>query len=159
MMNKLTYIYALLLMMMISSTVSFGQQDQAGIRRTQEEQRVFEKSVPVNPSGIDPQSQVDPRMILPQPDPVNWKPAAIPPDDRILTQVNTTDNNTVAGSVPDVTADQNQPEGARPQGKTINYRELKGDKNQPDAPKPDNVRNYRDLRGSKTQPEGDKPRK
>ncbi|MCX6304061.1 MAG: hypothetical protein NT040_03745 [Bacteroidetes bacterium] len=142
-------------LLLFSITVTFGQNSPPDIRRSAEEQKAFEKSVPLNPAKISPPVQVDSRMVQPQVGPTNWKPGVAPVDERKTPELNLVDNkvNGQAGHV----ADRTQPAGAQSPGKTINYRDIHGNKTQPEAARQATPSNYRNLNGVKTQPEGLNP--
>ena len=150
------YIYLLVLLCSMASV--YGQNNPSGIRRSPEEQAMYEKSVPVNPAKIPASSQVDPKMAPATVSPVNWKPANTPLEDRKSPAADQPGNR-IATVQPAPDSNHTQPAGTQPQGPTVNYREIKGNKTQPGAPQPGKSTNYRDLNGPKTQPEGEKPKK
>ena len=153
--KKLSYICLLFL---FAATTIYGQNSPSHPIRTAEEQAAFEKTIPVNPAKIAPETQVDSRMGPVQTSPTNWKPAIAPVDERKTAGISQTDNNT-AGSSSEPVVNSSQPKGEQPLGKTVNRREVKPSATQPEAPKSGNVTNYRSLKGSATQPEGEKPKR
>jgi hypothetical protein len=157
MMKKiLTYIGMLLLLLTVSAT--YGQSNGEVPRRTPAEQADFEKSVPLNPAKAGP--LVDPKM---DPDQVphecqtNWKAAPIADEDNVEAAGNQPEPAKVI-SLP-ATSGKYQAEGAKPQGNTVNHRDIKGSGNQPEAPASHAVTSRRNLNGLKTQPLGEKPKR
>ncbi len=157
--KKRYYIYMLMLLCSITST--YGQDNPSELRRTTEEQAAYEKTKPLNPAKIAPETLVDPRMITAQVSPTNWKPVITPMDEKknlelILVDKVSTDNVAAQPVIPAENRSQPKPQESRE--KVINYRDMQGPKTQPDAPKAGNVDNYRKITGSKSQPRGEKPK-
>jgi hypothetical protein len=150
------YIYLLVLLCSMASV--YGQNNPAEKRRSPEEQALFEKSVPVNPAVIPAGSQADPKTTPPVVSPTNWKPADTPMEDRKSSGAEQSGSNLNGTGQTAPAANHSQPAGTKPNGETLNYREIKGSNTQPVPPKSGNVTNYRDLNGPKTQPKGEKPK-
>ncbi|MDP1622361.1 MAG: hypothetical protein Q8M08_08470 [Bacteroidales bacterium] len=157
-MMKKIFSYLCLMLFMTAISTAYGQDSQAELRRTAEEQADFEKSVPVNPAKTTTEIEVDPRMVQPQPGPTNWKAQEAPVDDRRNVETDQITRMKVAGQT-NTAVNKTQPEGEQPVGKIVNLRDIKGSKTQPEVPESGKVTNYRDIKGSKTQPEGEKPKR
>jgi hypothetical protein len=157
-MMKKKFIYISTLLLLLSITAIYGQDNAEVPRRTTEEQAAFEKSVPLNPATAGP--LVDPKM---EPDqiahesPTNWKAAPIADEDNIDAESNQPEHKKVT-SLP-VVSGKDQPEGAKPQGKTENRRDIKGPRTQPEAPASGAATSRNNLKGPRTQPEGEKPKR
>jgi hypothetical protein len=154
--KKLSFICLALL---FAATAVIGQDNQAEIRRSPAEQAAFEKTVPLNPAKIASGTQIDTRMDPAQAvaSPTNWKPGVLAVDDRAVPEtVQPAQNKTASQTVPAVK--RTQPVGTQPVGTTVNYREIKGSKTQPEASKSGETTNYRNVKGPRTQPEGQKPK-
>ena len=151
--------YTCLLLLLVSITAAFGQNNPETARRTPQEQATYEKSFLVNPAKIAPATQTDPRLepAAVQDGPTNWKPAPVAIDDRNEPVMNKPGNNRVPVNNGTAVVNRNQPDGIQPSGKTVNRRNISGPKTQPEAPKPASVTNLRNQNGSRTQPEGPKP--
>jgi len=160
--NKIHYICVLLLF--FSFLTASGQEKQADPKRNAEEQARFEKSIPPNPSKIPDGSQVDPKMdpAQNQVGPTNWKP--VPSDVPEKKEVDANPAQVPAQAKSDARQhtgpdSKTQPEAPTTTGKVTNYRDMKGPKTQPEAPKSGNETNYRNVKGSKTQPDAEKPKR
>ena len=154
--KKLTYIGMLLLLLAVSAT--YGQGNEEVLRKTPDEQAAFEKSVPLNPANaatlVDP--KMDPAQV-PHEGPTNWKAAPLVDETNIEAEVNHPEQTKASGKP--ATPVRVQPEGAKPQGKTVNRRDIKGPRTQPEAAVSGAPTNRSNLKGPKTQPEGEKPKR
>jgi hypothetical protein len=150
--------YIVIVLLFFSVTALKGQDRQPEPRRTAAEQAAFEKTIPANPAKIAPATQLDPKMdpALQQPPPTNWKPVATPVDDRKVVEP-VLDTPAKVTQKPEPTTNRTQPEGAQAIGKPENHREVIGQKNQPEAPKPAVSTDTRKTESTGTQPEGQKP--
>ncbi|MDP1622365.1 MAG: hypothetical protein Q8M08_08490 [Bacteroidales bacterium] len=149
--------YTLILLLLFAVSALYGQDKPTDTRRTAEEQAAFEKTVPVNPAKIPAETLVDPKMAAVQNEaaPTNWKPVneiaeerkeVVPPSGSSPKEIKPSANTT-----------RTQPPPLE-QGTTLNRRDMKGSKTQPEAPKA-SIIDRRSLNGPKTQPEGEKPKR
>ena len=150
------YIGMLLVLFAMTITATYGQQGTEVPRLAPDEQAAFEKTVPVNPAKLPAGNLADSKMVpMPgQPEPARWK-IAENPDVTLLPEEEQPEVQPVFKPAM-LNADNTQQPGA-PAGKTVNLRDLKGSKTQPDAPAPSNNLSRRNVNGPKVQPEGKKP--
>lgn len=144
---------------------AFGQEKQGDAKRTAEEQIIFEQSIPANPAKIPEASLDDPKMGKSgaTADPVIWKPVDTGPVERAevvpaknQTPVPMDEKSKELIKIKDTGS---QPEPSLPSGKIMNYRTLKGSKEQPDGTKTGNLINYRNIKGSNLQPGTESPKR
>jgi hypothetical protein len=154
--KKLTYTSLLLLL-----TISFcyAQGDAGAPRRTPAEQVAFEKSVPLNSpkAGTLADTKTDPVLNVPQAV-ANSKPAAVD-NNRAPAVNNEVNGNTEPGQPVVAGSARSQPDGEKPTGKTVNRKDLKGTRTQPEAQTSGSVTSRKTLSGPRTQPAGEKPKR
>jgi len=156
-MKNLSRYCAILMLLFVSATL-YGQGNLPDVKRSAEEQAIFEKSVPVNPAKIPAGSTADPKQ---DPSgisnvPVVWKPVVSPVDDRRDQDLNKAVPSSSSGMFHPI-GNNVQPLAPKP-ANPVNHRNITGSKTQPEAPKASAI-DYRSLQGPKTQPAGEKPKR
>lgn len=151
---KIRYIGIVLMFFMITGVIA---QDQQSIQqRKTDERNAIEKPAPPNPAKMDQTIRLDPKIDPNQTpaSPTNWKPGAMPTDNRPAVEAPREVHPVISIQQPDA-KQPSQPEGIQPPVKSV--KQPAKSLTQPEGEKPPAAVKKSTSAPSLTQPEGVKP--